>query len=39
MLAAKLGPLGRGPGFGRFLYLGKPIELFLNEEMVRPFPP
>ena len=37
MLAARLGPLGHGPGFGGFLYPGKPVWLPLNEKIVGPF--
>ena len=39
MLAVRLGPHGHGPGFGRFLYPGKPVWLPLNEKTVGPFLP
>ena len=39
MLAARLGPLGHGSGFGGFLYPGKPVWLPLNKKTVGPFPP
>ena len=37
VLAARLGPHGLGPGFGGFLYPGKPVRLPLNEKTVGPF--
>ena len=39
VLAARLGPLGHGSGFGGFLYPGKPVWLPLNEKTVGPFSP
>ena len=39
VLAARLGPLGHGPGFEGFIYPGKPVWLPLNEKMVESFPP
>ena len=39
MLAARLGPLEHGTGFGGFLYPGKPVWLPLNEKTVGPFTP
>ena len=39
VFAARLGPLGHGPGFGGFLYPGKPVWLSFNEKTVGPFTP
>ena len=39
VLAARLGPLGHGPGFRSFLYPDKPVWLPLNEKTVGLFPP
>ena len=38
VLAARLDPLGHGPGFGGFIYPDKPVWLSLNEKTMGPFP-